>query len=1565
MAPMAGADERIGSELAGYHLESVLGRGGIGVVYLARDPWLDRRVALKLLAPELSENERFRERFLREQKLAASLEHANVVPIYEAGEADGLLYLAMRYVAGADLKTLIRSEVRVAPARTLWILQQIAVALDAAHDKGLVHRDVKPGNILLSAESEGERAYLSDFGLTKRTADRDDLGDAGHLVGTLEYIAPEQIQGDSVAAQTDIYSLGCVLYECLTGSVPYAHDSKMALLWAHLKDDPPRPSEGGLELPEGLDAVVATALAKSPRDRYASCEQLIEAARTHLDLASDITPGRAFSRNGGTTGSATVTRNPYKGLRPFGEADANDFFGRDALVEELLARLGQPEHRLLAVVGTSGSGKSSVIGAGLVPRLAAGALPGSEKWMVVDTYPASDPMAELESAILSTPLDDPAAVIAELRSGPDGLVRAADRALPDADSQLLVIIDQFEELFTLVQDDDVRTEFVDLLSRAASEPRTRVRLVLTLRADFYDRPLRYAEFSQLLEKGLVTVRPLAPEELERAIAAPAERAGVVIEPGLVADIVADVTDQPGALPLLQFTLTELFDAREGDAITASDYRAIGGVSGALAKGAEDLYETLDPRSQDLARRFFTRLVSLGEGTEDTRRRILRSEVEAIEGASEGIDHLIDLYGTHRLLSFDRDPSTHSPTVKIAHEALLREWPRLRNWIDDDREGLRLHRHLSSAATAWDKLGRDDGELYRGARLEQALAWLPGHSSELNPLENQFVEASRELELAERHAERERTQQRIRQNRRLRIALAVVAVALAGAIAGAVVAIDQRSEANNQAERASAEAERANEEANRATAEAARADEQALVAQDEAQRAEDEAVRANESAQREADARFSAETERLIAVSAAQVQENRRVSLLLAAEARRRDPSIDALSGLQRALTGSLDFLGFFGEGPDYQSVALTGHGRLVIGGTAAIESYDVESGELIRRVELPAGVLHTVLAPDGELAVVVTETEGMSMFDTQTGDQLLASIGLALERPTGVALSRDLAHMASTHLDGTMIIWNATSGDRLHTIDAGVVVPAERAAGLLVPLTFSRDGSLLASGSAPLFVSADPARSAPASPGVRLWDVASGQQVGAEMAANPPVEPGTDRGGDELFGMSGLAFSEDARTLTTVGRWTVRRWDLPTGELLSDFLIPGVADYLVQAINGFTQVSDTLAVGLTPGGVISVFDLRTGELASELIDSQLTGVAVAAAADSSAFAVAGQDGTGLWSTSGRQLLGDALATGGADHATFNADTTRLVTTKVGEQPIAWDLEAEPPRARRFGTVGWTWYLDRGQVLVNHDFSTFPEIHFGTNDPVTLADHQVTFEDGPTLFLEAAHAGRGLAYSSSGPGAVFDLKTGELLTELGTTQIQGVGFNLDGTRLATHTEDGGIVVYDTDTWDLAMGPTAPGDAPITIVEYSPNDRFLLAGDSTGTITLLDPESLAPIGAPLIGHRSQLGPAFLAVFFGPDNRRLVTKAEDELAFWDLETRQQIGDFWPGERGGGSPDGRFAVSFLDEDVIIWDIDTDNWFDTACRAAGRNMTQEEWERFGPKDEEYRATCSNYGLPG
>jgi serine/threonine-protein kinase len=303
-------DLAVGSEIAGYRIEGVIGRGGMGVVYRATQRRLERSVALKLIAPAYAQDPEFRERFERESRIAASIEHPNVIPVHEAGEHDGLLFISMRFVDGTDLRALLSDEGRLAPGRTAALVSQVASALDAAHARGLVHRDVKPANVLVAG---GDHAYLTDFGLSKHTASGAGLTATGQFVGTLDYIAPEQLAGERVDARTDVYSLGCVLFETLTGEVPFPRDSDPAKLWAHMNEPPPRPTEVQPELPSRFEEVIARALAKHPADRYASAGDLGRAALAAVEGRDVSEPERVVATGeAAPAATAAATRRSPK-----------------------------------------------------------------------------------------------------------------------------------------------------------------------------------------------------------------------------------------------------------------------------------------------------------------------------------------------------------------------------------------------------------------------------------------------------------------------------------------------------------------------------------------------------------------------------------------------------------------------------------------------------------------------------------------------------------------------------------------------------------------------------------------------------------------------------------------------------------------------------------------------------------------------------------------------------------------------------------------------------------------------------------------------------------------------------------------------------------------------------------------------------------------------------------------------------------------------------------------------------------------------------------------------------
>jgi class 3 adenylate cyclase len=486
-------------------------------------------------------------------------------------------------------------------------------------------------------------------------------------------------------------------------------------------------------------------------------QQIRERARRYMagDLRSDAQPGAS----------------PFKGLASFDVGDADLFFGRERLVGELVARLaGAP---LLGVVGPSGSGKSSAVRAGLIPSIRSGVLPGSDEWTVVLMRPGEHPLSELDRSMRSslTPSDGRA-------NGPRELLASLR---PDQD--LLLVVDQFEEVFTTCADETERADFLATLADAANDPRGQVAVVLAIRADLYGRCAEDPALADLLGPNHVLVASMTGDDYRRAIEQPALRVGVAVEPALTEALVAEVEDEPGALPLLSTALLELWERREGRAITLRAYLETGGVRGAVSRLAEEVFGTFSREQQAVARAVMLRLAAPGEGDSVVRRRVPLAEFDA-ERNPELAD-VVDVLTDRRLLTVSNG------VVEVAHEALLREWPRLAAWLDEDRAGRVLHAHLMDAARGWVGADHDQSELYRGARLASALDWTTDHTLELNELEREFLSASREA--SEHEAQRQR-----RTNRRLRGLLVGVAIFLVLALIAGGLALVQSEKADRAA-----------------------------------------------------------------------------------------------------------------------------------------------------------------------------------------------------------------------------------------------------------------------------------------------------------------------------------------------------------------------------------------------------------------------------------------------------------------------------------------------------------------------------------------------------------------------------------------------------------------------------------------------------------------------------------------------------------------------------------------------------------------------------------------------
>ena len=603
--------------LKGYQIHEQIGAGGFGAVYKAYQPIIEREVAIKVILAEFANQPEFIRRFEAEAQLIARLEHSNIVPLYDYWRDPEGAYLVLRWLRGGSLTSVLEVN-PYSPNDAAQLLDQIGAALAIAHRNNVVHRDIKPDNILLD---EDNNAYLTDFGISTIVGHTPDDGEG--VSGTIRYIAPEQLREEPDAITIDIYSLGIVMFEVLTGQHPFEEHTNAEIVMKHLTDPLPDLHTVRSDLPQALTDVIHKATEKEPADRYQSTQEMAIAFR------QAITPASALDMDmlGDWQIDVGALVNPFKGLRAFQEADASDFFGRQTLINSLVDTL--ENNRFVTVIGPSGSGKSSAVRAGLIPTLREGSIEGSENWFIADMTPGTNPFEELATALLGV-TSSPAIPLMQLfRSNSNGISEAIKLSLPSSDAQLVLIIDQFEEVFTLVDNEEDRVQFLNGLLNAVNDSESCIRLVITMRADFYDRPLLYPEFGELVRSNMATVLPLARTQLEEVISYPIVQSGAMMEAGLVDLIIQDVEEQPGVLPLLQYALTELFDRHEDGMLTTSAYNAIGGVVGALARRAEDVFLSLDTQHQAVARQLFLRLVSLNDSGNDTRRRVSREETNGI------------------------------------------------------------------------------------------------------------------------------------------------------------------------------------------------------------------------------------------------------------------------------------------------------------------------------------------------------------------------------------------------------------------------------------------------------------------------------------------------------------------------------------------------------------------------------------------------------------------------------------------------------------------------------------------------------------------------------------------------------------------------------------------------------------------------------------------------------------------------------------------------------------------------------------------------------------------------
>lgn len=1518
-------DDLSGQAIKGYELHDLIGAGGFGAVYRAYQPLIKRDVAMKIILPEYANHPDFIRRFEFEAQLIARLEHIHIVPLYDYWRQPDGAFLIMRLLRGGSLRSVLK-EGPVDPPTAVRVAEQISAALGTAHRRGVVHRDIKPDNILFD---EDGNAYLADFGIAKDLREvklEGDNGagltDEGSLTGSPFYLSPEQAQSLPVTPQTDLYSLGIVLYEMLVGEPPFHSDQGLiAILLQHINDPVPSVLLKRPELPQAVDVVIQRATAKEPASRYSDVMSLATDFRRAL-VGVDATVAPAHPRDDVTPLDEVlvITKplaastliivppaeliNPYKGLQPFQEADAADFFGRDLLIEKLIERMKEPGDisRFLAVIGPSGSGKSSVVKAGLIPAIRKGALLNSEHWYITQMVPGADPFRELANALLGIAVDPPEGLLEKLRTDKQALVDAINDILPPGDNEggLLLMIDQFEEVFTQLDDESARAHFLDLLLAPVAVPNFPFRLIITLRADFYDRPLLYPGFGEMVRRRNEVVLPLSADEMREAIVGPAEHAGVTVETGLVAAIIAEIAEQPGALPLLQYALTEVFERKDGNVLTLNAYHESGGVLGALARRAEELYQQTDAEGQEAMRQVFIRLVNLGEGTDDTRRRAMQHELMALVEDEKVVNRVIDALGKYRLLTFDHDPDTRAPTVAVAHEALIREWKRLRGWLDESREDILLQRRLAGANEEWQKQRRDPSFLAVGVRLQQFESLVQRETIALTPQEIDYVKASvvqREQREAEERARAAREAALEKRSRDRMRALAVV-LAVAAVITSVLAVLAFASFQNAEDQRKNAEKQRTIAERN-----AEVSDSLALVASAQTQLSEKNrdlaialALQANQIPDPPGEAQLalgqaalSPGTRRILAghegpVFAVAYSPDGKTAI---------SGSYDQSLILWNLATGEI-IRQFGPDNPDtpeveghahyVRTIAFSPDGQTVLsGGTDKIMIWwDVTTGEIIRQfgadnpdtpeVEGHTKAVRTVLFhPDGKTLVTSSEDMTLIRWDMETGEVIrqygpdnpdTADVveGHA-ERVRGAALSPDGKLLASAAYDMAIILWDVETGEILQ-----IMHHDDKAACV----TFSPDGTKLLSGSADRTL--------------RLWDVETGEQLLLMQGHGSWVKS--------------VAFTPDGLLALSAGDdATARLWNLTSGTEVDRFV--GHGSFIEQAVLSPDAGQFLSASG---DGTLREWDLTNGAEIRRLRGHTDGVLSVAISPDGQTALTGAYDTTvRLWNLSTGEQIGHF------DGHLDKGEVTPLVFSPDGKLALSSDSSGTDP-AIPDDDVALLWDVATGEIvqrLVGH---------------LDWIQSAAFTHDGKMVITGA----------KDNTAILWDVATGEQIRQFirsdnDPTQqlwVNGLDLSLDDTQLITGTQGAeGLVIL----WDVATGQEIRRfeghEGSVNSVVFSPDGTTIVSASGDSTIILWDVATGNKIRR-LQGHTASV----LKALFSPDGNYIVSASYDgTIRLWDAATGQQVRQLDNGPAVWAldyAPDGKTVLTGSEDTTVrLWD--------------------------------------------